>query len=94
MLFLERKIDQKINVGTDSWVRFCGIYEGDAVFIICDGGRMRTWVMMLNGKPYYFENNTEMKYVGWSRGQASIGFAAPNGVTILREEIENFKEKD
>lgn len=94
MLFLERKIDEKINIGTDSWVRYCGISEGDALFIICDGGRMRLWSMVLNGKPYYFANGTEMKYVGFNRGQATIGFSAPQDVLVLREEVENYMEKD
>lgn len=92
MLFLERKIDEKINIGTDSWVRFCGISEGDALFIINDNGRMRLWSMLLNGKPYYFSNGTEMRYVGFNRGQATLGFEAPQNVLVLRKEVENFME--
>lgn len=89
MLFLSRKIDEKINIGDSSWVRFCGIKDGDAVFIICDDGRMKLWSLIMNGKPYWFSNNTSMKYVGYSRGEASLGFDAPDNVIVLREEVED-----
>lgn len=92
MLFLSRAVDEKINIGTDSWMRFCGILDGDAVVTLSDNGRTKIWSMMLNGKPYYFENGTELKYVGFNRGEAQFGFNAPQNVLVLREEVENYME--
>lgn len=92
MLFLDRKIDGKINIGETSWVRFCGIDDGDALFIICDDGKMRLWRLIMGGRPYYFKNETAMKYTGFKMGQATLGFDAPHNVLVLREELENYME--